>query len=268
MNELLTAENISYKIDRARFFSSSKIGKEILKNISFTLERGIILGIAGESGSGKTTLAKIIAGVFAYTSGSLKFNYSNEWTKTKASPVQILFQNNGEILNPFRGINEIVTEAIEIRSGNKNNPVNEMEKIFLSLNFPESLWCRKGYELSGGEQQRAAIARILAVRPELLILDEPFSAQDAESQLNLLNLFRKINKESGLTMICIAHNLKILRKLCSQILIMYKGEIVEQGSVEKILSSPEHPYTKFLLKAEGYELSYDELQFDIKNISS
>lgn len=260
MNDLLIAENICYKAEAAGLFSANKTVKEILKDISFRLERGKILGIAGESGSGKTTLAKIIAGVLPYTSGLLAFNKSGEWDKTKVSPVQILFQNTGEILNPFREVSEIVKEAAAAR--NKNNQQNEMERIFRSLNFPEHLWHRKGYELSGGEQQRAALARILAVNPELLILDEPFSAQDVESQLNLLNLFKRINEEMGLTMICIAHNLKILRKLCDEILIIYKGEIVERGNTNKIFSMAAHPYTRFLLKAEGYELTYEELRFD------
>ncbi len=264
MNELLIAENIGYKIQKTGIFGVNKVDKEILKNVSFRLESGKIIGIAGESGSGKTTLAKIMAGIFNYTSGKLVINASEEWKKTKVSPVQILFQNNGEILNPFREVRELVIEAIETRNIKNNNSVIEMGNIFNSLSFPDNLWNRKGYELSGGEQQRAALARILAVKPELLILDEPFSAQDVQSQLNLLNLFKKINEESGLTMICIAHNLKILRKLCSEIIIMYKGEIVEQGNTDKIFETPKHPYTKFLLKAEGYELSYDELRFEAK----
>ena len=262
MNDLLIAENICCKVESAGFLSSKKTEKMILKDISFLLERGKILGIAGESGSGKTTLAKIIAGILAYSSGKLTFNKTGDWAKTRVSPVQILFQNNGEVLNPFREVSEIVVEASAAGNGNKDESKSEMEKIFRLLNFPEHLWKRKGFELSGGEQQRAALARILAVKPELLILDEPFSAQDVDSQLNLLNLFKKINEDSGLTMICIAHDLKILRKLCNEILIMYKGEIVEQGSTEKILNAPEHPYTKFLLKAEGYELKYEELRFD------
>ena len=265
MNELLTAENICYKVEQTGTFQIRKNEKEILKNVSFKLEKGRILGIAGESGSGKTTLAKIISGVLRQSSGEIIFNKSGEWEKIKTSPVQILFQNNGEILNPLRRINDIVEEAIVLRYGNKIDVRKEKEKIFGSLNFPEHLWSRKGFELSGGEQQRAALARILAVKPELLILDEPFSAQDPESQLNLLNLFKQINEEFGLTLICIAHNLKILQKLCDDILLMYKGEIVEHGKTEKIFNSPEHAYTKFLLKAESYNLTYQELNFDSAN---
>ncbi len=265
MSILLKVDKLLYKAADNSLLGLSKGEKTILKNISFELERGSILGIAGESGGGKTTLAKILAGVLHQNQGDITFNFDREWEKKKVSPVQILFQNNGEILNPLRTVNSIIEEAIFIRTGDKSKIKNEKKEIFTSLNFPEELWKRKGYELSGGEQQRAALARILAVKPEILILDEPFSAQDAESQLNLLMLFKKINKTYGTTMICIAHNLKILRKLCDNVLILYKGEIVEQGAIEKIFARPDHPYTKFLLNAENYNLTYEELKQSLNN---
>jgi ABC-type dipeptide/oligopeptide/nickel transport system ATPase subunit len=252
MSEILKLENVSYSV------RSGKKNIQILDSINFKLDENSILGISGESGSGKTTLAKIIAGVLPITEGEITFSGKNTSNEKKRA-VQILFQNNGEILNPLREIDNVIEEAIVIRGYEKNTHA-EMEEIFNSINFPEHLWKRKGYELSGGEQQRAALARILAANPELLILDEPFSAQDPESQLNLLNLFLSINKKFNITMICIAHNLRILKKLCGKIIILYNGEIIEEGATEDIFNSPKHPYTKFLLKAENYDLSYEELR--------
>ena len=117
-----------------------------------------------------------------------------------------------------------------------------------------------GGTLSGGEQQRAALARILSVQPEVLILDEPFSAQDPISQLNFLSLFKSINQEFKITMVCISHNLQVLKSLCNDVIILYKGKIVEKGEIRSVFENPQHPYTKFLLKAENYTLCYDEIQ--------
>ncbi len=257
MSFLLRLENISYSVpeNSARDKYHKKI---ILSQVNFGLEKGKILGIAGESGSGKTTLAKIIAGIILPTEGRILSNFSDEWQKLRPHPVQILFQNNGEILNPLRKVEKIIDETLRIRYKN-NDMYNEKEKIFNSLNISDSIRNRKGFELSGGEQQRIALARILASSPELLILDEPFSAQDPISQLNLLKIFKKINLEFKITIICIAHNLTILNKLCDEMIILYNGEIVEKDSAKNIFESPAHPYTKFLLKASNYDLSNEEI---------
>jgi ABC-type dipeptide/oligopeptide/nickel transport system ATPase subunit len=255
MNLLLKAENISYTVLQK---NEEKI---ILKNISFELERNTVLGISGESGSGKTTLAKILAGILRESSGKINYYFAKDYKKL--SPVQILFQNTGEIINPLRDVGNILNESLKI--GNKNNnSTTELKSILDSVKLPKLLLERKGYELSGGEQQRVALARILAVKPELLILDEPFSAQDYESQENFLNLFFNLKKNLHITMICIAHNLPLLRRLSDEVMIMYRGEIVEKNNSGELFANPQHSYTKFLLKAEKYDLSYDDFP---KNIS-
>ena len=258
MNNIIEVNNLFYSI-RVKDLTGSPFEKVILDDISFTLQKENVLGIAGESGSGKTTLAKVLAKILQPTSGNFSLNMSNDWESRKSKPVQILFQNTGEILNPLRNINDIIDEAIKVRFG-KQKLESEKRKILDSVNLIEKLWQRKGFELSGGEQQRAALARILSVQPEVLILDEPFSAQDPISQLNLLELLKSINKEYKISMICISHNLKILRSLCDDVIVMYKGKIVEKGEIKNIFENPQHPYTKFLLKAEDYTLSYDEIQ--------
>ncbi len=249
---LLEVKNLCY------FVSKKSKNNFILNDISFELERGKILGVSGESGGGKTTLAKILAGIKKVSAGEIKYNYLKDWTGLKSKPVQILFQNNGEILNPFRKVFEIVYETSLITLNDKKDAENKTKEILNSVKLNKELWDKKCYALSGGEQQRAALARILIVEPELLILDEPLSAQDIESQLNLINLLLEINKNQNITLIVIAHNLKALRKLTDEVLIIYKGELVEKGKTTKIFSNPQNSYTKFLLKAENYDLKYDE----------
>lgn len=258
MKNIIEVKNLSYSV-QVKDSTGSPFEKVILNDISFSLQKEKVLGIAGESGSGKTTLAKVLAQILQPTSGFFSLNVSNDWDSRKTKPVQILFQNTGEILNPLRNINDIIDEAIKIRFG-KQKLESEKRKILDSVNLIKKLWQRKGFELSGGEQQRAALARILSVQPEVLILDEPFSAQDPISQLNLRELLKSINKEFKISMICISHNLKVLRSLCDDAIVMYKGKIVEKGEIKNIFENPQHPYTKFLLKAEDYTLSYYEIQ--------
>ena len=158
----------------------------------------------------------------------------------------------------------MLNESINI--GKKNNiETTQLDIILDAVKLSKSLLERKGYELSGGEQQRAALARILAVKPELLILDEPFSAQDYESHENFLNLFLNLKKNLDITMICVAHNLPLLRKLSDEVMIMYNGEIVEKNNSGELFVNPQHQYTKFLLKAEKYDLKYEDIQASINS---
>ena len=254
---LLKVENISYSVEVKE---EKKKRFDILKDVSFEIEQGEILGICGESGGGKSTLAKVIAGIIKPDSGEIILDSNSESVKRKSSPIQILFQNHGEILNPFRKMKNVIDEALKISSTDKSNLQIEREKVLSSVGFPKELYDRRGMELSGGEQQRAALARLLAVKPVLLILDEPFSAQDVESQLNLVKLFKQLNKEFYITMICISHDLQILRNLANRVIVLKDGEIVESGITSEVFTNPQKDYTKFLLSAEALDLSYEELK--------
>ncbi|HEY6435819.1 MAG TPA: ATP-binding cassette domain-containing protein [Ignavibacteriaceae bacterium] len=256
---LLKVENISYSVIVKE---DSKKPFDILKNVSFEVQAGEIIGIAGESGGGKSTLAKVIAGLIRPDSGKIILNSKSN--NKKSNPIQILFQNHGEVLNPFRKVSNVIDEVLIINRIDKKNIENQRENILSSVGFPKELYTRRGFQLSGGEQQRAALARLLAASPVLLILDEPFSAQDVESQLNLVKLFKKLNKEFKLTMICISHDLKILRNLANQIIIIKDGELVESGETKEVFNNPKKDYTKFLLSAEALDLTYDELQASSK----
>ncbi len=254
MSILLKAKNINYSVK----------GKHILKKITFEVSTGEILGISGESGSGKTTLAKVIAGLIKPNSGNLECNFTKSNSK---SSVQLLFQNNGEILNPYRKIDDIIEEALLLHNVPKNEITKKSEELFNETGIKTELYSRRGYELSGGEQQRAALARLLAVNPELLILDEPFSAQDLISQSNFISLIKKLNSEKNISIICISHDLKILRKIADTIIILHNGEIVESNECNELFSYPKHPYTKFLLLSENLSLSYEEIKNNMDKIA-
>jgi peptide/nickel transport system ATP-binding protein len=254
---LLKIENISYSV---AVKDEKKKRFDILKNVSFEVAPGEILGICGESGGGKSTLARVIAGIIKPNSGRIILDSDYATSKRKSSPIQILFQNHGEILNPFRKVKNILAEALKINGVDESNIEKERENVLSSVGFPKELYNRRGFELSGGEQQRAALARLLAVKPALLILDEPFSAQDVESQLNFVNLFKKLNRDFNLTMICISHNLRILRNLANRVIIIKDGKIVESGKTKEVFDNPKKEYTKFLLSAEALNLTYQELQ--------
>ena len=253
MNILLKSENISYNAPSNELFNKNKT-TEILKNISFELFENEILGIAGASGSGKTTLAKILAGVHLLFDGKLGFYLESDWTKIKTKPVQILFQNSSEILNPIRKVGDVIEEAINTRFGETINVKELILNSLRTVGLDENFILRRGYELSGGEQQRVALARIISVEPEILILDEPFSAQDVESQLNFVKLIKEIAEEKRISLIIISHDLNILKLLCSRIMILSKGEIVEIGETEKIFSQPNSDITKELITSVKLEI--------------
>jgi len=252
---LLKVENISYSV-----LVKEKIKKQfdILNNVSFEVENGEILGICGESGGGKSTLAKVIAGLIKPDNGNIILN--SKLNSRKSSPIQILFQNHGEVLNPFRKISSIIDEVLIINRIDKKYIEKERENILDSVGFPKELYDRRGFQLSGGEQQRAALARLLATNPVLLILDEPFSAQDVESQLNLLKLFKALNTEFKITIICISHDLRILKNLASRVIILKDGKIVESGPTKEVFKNPKEKYTKFLLSAEALNLTFEQIQ--------
>jgi peptide/nickel transport system ATP-binding protein len=259
MKQILILENICYSFSSAEKGFAKKSTVNILDDINLNINYGEVLGISGESGGGKTTLAKIIAAVITPSKGRLVWDEDIIAKNSDISPVQILFQNNGEILNPYRKIEEIINEVLKNQKYNLESIKKKKEEILNSLNISADITKKRGYELSGGEQQRAALARLLAVNPKMLILDEPFSAQDVESQLNLLKLFQKINEKLKLTMLCVSHDLNILRKIADRIVIIQKGKVVEEGSTEEVFSNPTHDHTKYLLKAKNLSLTLSDL---------
>ena len=257
---IIQLKDVCYSTSKETINFGAIESADILFDISLKIYKNEILGICGESGGGKTTLIKLLAGIIKPVSGEMKVDHNITPTNNRPSRIQILFQNNADLLNPYRKVKAVVTEAIKL-SKTKNDIVNkEKEKLFHMLGIQSDIENRRGNELSGGERQKVALARLLAVKPSVLILDEPFSAQDVISQLNFLKVLKRINNELNLTIICISHDLSMLKKLAHRVIVLQKGRIVESADTSKLFNSPDHPYTKFLLRAEEYSLTKEEIQ--------
>jgi ABC-type glutathione transport system ATPase component len=258
-NIILQVENVNYTVENKN--NSTKWENiDIIKNISFEVERCSFLGITGESGSGKTTLAKILSGIYSPSSGKINKYFSKDWSKSLPKPIQILFQNDGDLINPYRRVKDVLTESFELKLGEKKDFSADVNAVLKKFQLPDSIIYHKGYQLSGGEQQRIALARIFITEPEILILDEPFSSQDVEAQLNIVNLIKNLKSDLKLTIICISHDLSILKNISDDILIMFNGAIVESGKTKDVLNNPQNRYTKFLLTAQSLKLSLPEIE--------
>ena len=260
--------NVFYSITSEGITLRPKETTDILFDISLKIYKKEILGICGESGGGKTTLIKLIAGLILPVKGEIKIDHNISAIKNRPGKIQILFQNSFDSLNPYRNVKTVIDETIKISKNRKSNIDKEKEELFHLIGIEAALENRRGKELSGGERQKVALARLLAVKPKLLILDEPFSAQDIISQLNFLKILKRINRELGITIICVSHDLNMLKKLADRIVVLRNGRIVEIANTSILFKSPNHSYTKFLLRGEDFSLTEDEINSYNSKITS
>lgn len=223
--------------------------------VSLSIEKGKTYGLVGESGSGKTTTGRAIIGLNNITSGKITFEGQditkiNRADRNIRKEIQMIFQDPYSSLNPKKRVLDIVAEPLRnyenLSKSEERKRVQElMERVGLS---PESI-IKYPHEFSGGQRQRIGIARAIALKPKLIIADEPVSALDVSVQAQVLNFMQDIQKELGLTYLFISHDLGIIRHMCDFIGIMYKGRYVEQGTPEDIFNNPQHIYTKRLVAA-------------------
>ncbi|MBE6008413.1 MAG: ABC transporter ATP-binding protein [Lachnospiraceae bacterium] len=234
-----------------------------VKGISMHMDKGEIVGLVGESGSGKTVTALTIAGLInrrmAAFGGEILFNGQNTLTlksedmrKIRGKDISIVFQEPMSSLNPVLRIGPQVEESLRIHTNKTKEERKELAlKAFkdVELPNPEEVYNKYPHELSGGQLQRVMIAAAMISNPTLLIADEPTTALDVTIQAQIIELLKRLNKEYGMGILFISHNLNVVRKLCTRVAVMHKGLIVEEGPVEDIFHNPKEDYTKKLIAA-------------------
>ncbi len=234
-----------------------------VKSVSFSLARGKTLGIVGESGSGKTTLGLTIAGLLQADAGQILFAgehlhaASGQRSMAMRRRIQIVFQNPFASLNPRFTVAHILAEPLLLHHLGANATEREQQSLRLldRVGLPRSALNRYPHEFSGGQRQRIAIARCLALQPEVLICDESVSALDVSVQAQVLNLLQDLQDEFALSYLFISHDLAVVHYMADQVLIMHEGEVVEQGESDQVYAHPQHAYTQRLLQAIPHGLA-------------
>ena len=237
--------------------------RESVAGVSFSIQEGEILGLVGESGSGKTVTAMSIAGLLprrqcAY-SGEILLDgqellhiQRSQLRKIQGREIGVVFQEPMSAMDPLMKIGLQVEEVLRIHTGlsreeRKRLALEALEAV--ELPDPAGVYGKYPHELSGGMLQRAMIAAATVIRPKLLLLDEPTTALDVTIQAQILELLKKLNRESGVSMLFISHNLGVVRKLCRRIAVMRRGLLVEEGETDQVFFHPQHPYTQHLIAA-------------------
>ncbi|MDO5291567.1 MAG: ABC transporter ATP-binding protein [bacterium] len=253
-DEILKVEDLShyFRLDRHRIIPA-------VDRVSFSVNRGEIMGIVGESGSGKSTLARCIMNIYKATKGQIYYNGVNLCNRHQTSKNkkmiqttrQMVFQDSMSSLNQRMKVADIITEPLKIhRIASKHGSLRDEAQFQLRyVGMDASYLDKYPAELSGGMRQRVAIARALSMEPELLIADEPIACLDVSIQAQIINLFKHLQQEHGFTFLFIGHDLSVVRYLCDRVAVMCQGKIVELAPTEELFESPEHPYTKSLLSA-------------------
>ncbi|MGW1657366.1 dipeptide ABC transporter ATP-binding protein [Streptomyces atratus] len=238
--ELVGTEPLVEAVDVRQVFGRGKSALAAVDGVSLTVRRGETLGIVGESGSGKTTLGRMLVGLLEPTSGRL----------TRRARVQMVFQDPVSSLNPRRPIGESVADPLRA-SGERDEAVirARVRDLLKRVGLDPEQYDRYPHEFSGGQRQRVGIARALAAEPELIVCDEAVSALDVTTQAQVTALLAQLQRELGLALVFIAHDLAVVRQVSDRVAVMRRGRIVEEGEVDQVYGDPRDPYTKQLLAA-------------------
>lgn len=256
-NNFLEVRNLTkyYPLRRGPFSRVSGILKAV-DGVSFSIQQGRTFGLVGESGCGKTTLARCVIRLIEPTSGEIHVGGENildlspKQMRSRRRQMQMIFQDPYGSLNPRMTIEKIIEEPLVIhKTGNHDNRTAQVAQLLNMVGLDPAQKHRYPHEFSGGQRQRIGIARALALRPDLIVADEPVSALDVSVQAQILNLLKDLQEKLRLTFLFIAHDLSIVQHFSDQIGVMYLGKIVELASSTEIFQQPLHPYTKLLLNS-------------------
>jgi ABC-type oligopeptide transport system ATPase subunit len=253
---LLEVRHLVKEFSRSRgLFAPASVVRAV-DDVSFTIDEGETFGLVGESGSGKTTTGRCILRLIEPTSGQVRFKdedvlgFSKSRLRQARRDMQIVFQDPYSSLNPRMRVGDIVEEPLIIhRTGAKAERRARVAELFDLVGLDPSQLARYPHQFSGGQRQRIGLARALALNPSLVIADEPVSALDVSVQAQVINLLMDLQERLKLTYLFIAHDLRLVRHICSRVAVMYLGRIVEMGSTDALFASPAHPYTRALLSA-------------------
>jgi peptide/nickel transport system ATP-binding protein len=238
---------------RGGLFGAVKGEVKAVTDVSFTLAKGEVFGLAGESGSGKSTIARMILGLTTPSEGAILFEgrdlADSAGGAARGRAVQMVFQNPGSSLNPRRSIGQSIAVPLEARRFPSAEVGRRVARLLDMVQLPADFRNRYPHELSGGQKQRVAIARALAVEPQLIVLDEPTSALDVSVQAKIIELLIELGRSLGLSYVFISHDLSLMRNFASRVGILYLGRLVEVGPVRTLFETPAHPYTRSLLAA-------------------
>ena len=256
---VLSGENVrvSFMLRKGGAFRGTYTPLHAVDGLSLDLKRGETLGLVGESGSGKTTFGQALIKLIRMNEGQVTFLGDRIEGKSRAemqpyrSRMQIVFQDPFSSLNPRMSVRQIIEEGLVVNRIGKNaaERYERMKQALRDAGMPDTISHRFPHEFSGGQRQRLAIARAIALEPEFILLDEPTSALDLSVQAQIIELLRKLQREKGLSYLFISHDLKVVRALCHRVMVMQNGKIVEQGPVAEVLVNPQTDYTKRLVRA-------------------
>lgn len=242
----------SFKVGSESFAKAERV--IAVDDVSFRISPGTTMGLVGESGSGKSTVARMVCRLLKPDSGQILVDgvdiTDRRSSKVDARAVQIVFQDPTASLNPRWKVERLIGEGIRVHGLRRGPEIDERVAELVGLvGLPLEAMQRYPHEFSGGQRQRIAIARALAVEPEILVLDEPVSALDVSVQAQILVLLQRLQAEFGLTYLLIAHDLAVVERFCDHVAVMRTGQIVEAGDPSIIHSNPQHPYTQSLVDA-------------------